>query len=463
MQSLEEQQSTLERSALFVATLTSFMGPFMISAVNVALPAIQSDLRMNAVQLSWIATSYLLAVAVGLLPAGKIADIHGRKKVFGTGLVIYTLGSTAAAFAESAAWLIFFRVIQGLGAALFVSTGMAILTSIFPPQKRGRVIGIYVAAVYVGLSVGPLVGGFLTQQFGWRSIFLVMFPLGLGSVAITFFFLQGEWADARSQRFDILGSLIYTGAILALVYGASILPALTGYILLSIGLLGLILFFRQQKRSPYPVFEVSLFLDNHTFAFSSLAALLNYSATFAVTFLLSLYLQYIKGLSPQTAGVLLMAQPVMMALFSPIAGTLSDRMEPRLLATGGMVITVVGMGVFTQLHANSSLEGIFCNLLLLGFGFALFSSPNMSAIMGAVAKEQYGIASGAVATMRLMGQMVSMAIATVVLSLLVGRQAIAPHNYDRFLMSTRMVFTISALLCAVGVYFSLFRGRLRQQ
>ena len=350
-----------------------------------------------------------------------------------------------------------------MGAALFVSTGMAILTSIFPPQKRGRVIGMYVAAVYVGLSVGPLVGGFLTQQLGWRSIFLVMFPLGLGSVAITFFFLQGEWADARSQKFDILGSLIYTAAILALVYGASILPALTGYILLVIGLLGLILFFRQQKRSPYPVFEVSLFLDNHTFVFSSLAALLNYSATFAVTFLLSLYLQYIKGLSPQTAGVVLMAQPVMMALFSPIAGALSDRMEPRLLATGGMVITVVGMGVFSQLHANSSLVGIVCNLLLLGFGFALFSSPNMSAIMGAVAKEQYGIASGAVATMRLMGQMVSMAIATVVLSLLVGRQAIAPYTYDRFLMSTRTVFTISALLCAVGVYFSLFRGRLQQQ
>ena len=458
MQSLEEQQSTLERSALFVATLTSFMGPFMISSVNVALPAIQADLRLNAVQLSWIATSYLLAVAVGLLPAGKIADIHGRKKVFGTGLVIYTLGSTAAAFVGTAAWLIFFRVIQGLGAALFVSTGMAILISIFPPKKRGRVIGLY-----VGLSVGPLVGGFLTQQFGWRSIFLLMFPLGLCSIATTFLFLKGEWADIRSQKLDVPGSLTYAVAILSLVYGASILPSLTGCILMLIGLLGMVLFFRQQQRSPCPVFEVALFLDNHTFAFSSLAALLNYSATFAVTFLLSLYLQYIKGLSPQTAGIVLMAQPVMMAIFSPLAGSLSDRMEPRLLATGGMVITVVGMAVFTQLHTHSSLAGIVCNLLLLGFGFAFFSSPNMSAIMGAVAKEQYGVASGAVATMRLMGQMVSMAIATVVLALLVGRQAIAPHNYDRFLMSTRVVFTVSALLCAVGVYFSLYRGRLRQQ
>lgn len=462
MQSLEEQQSTLERSALFVATLTSFMGPFMISSVNVALPAIQADLGMDAVQLSWIATSYLLAVAVGLLPTGKLADIHGRKKVFGSGLIIYTLGATAAAFAATATWLIFFRVIQGLGAGMFVSTGMAILTSIFPSQKRGKVIGIYVAAVYVGLSVGPLVGGFLTQQLGWRSIFLLMFPLGLGSIAITLYFLQGEWTDPRSRKLDILGCFIYAFAILSLVYGTSILPSLIGCILVLIGLLGLTFFFRQQRRSSSPVFDVTLFLENHTFAFSSLAALLNYSATFAVTFLLSLYLQYIKGLSPQSAGVLLMAQPVMMAFFSPIAGALSDRIEPRLLASGGMVITVVGMGVFTQLHTQSSLAGIVCNLLLLGFGFAFFSSPNMSAIMGAVAKEQYGVASGAVATMRLMGQMVSMAIATVVLALLVGRQAIAPHNYDRFLLSIRAVFTVSALLCAVGVYFSLFRGRLRQ-
>jgi EmrB/QacA subfamily drug resistance transporter len=457
-----KDQLALERSALFVATLTSFIGPFMISAVNVALPAIQGDLRMNAVQLSWIATSYLLAVAVSLLPSGKIADIYGRKKVFTAGLFVYTLGSTAAAFVTGAAWLIFFRVIQGLGAGMFVTTGMAILTSIFPPHKRGRAIGIYVAAVYVGLSVGPFVGGFLTQQFGWRSIFLVMCPLGMGSIITTLSFLKGEWVDSRPQTLDILGSLIYTGAILSLIYGATVLPSVTGSLLIVAGVFAMGLFFWQQNRTPYPVFEVSLFTENRTFTFSSLAALLNYSATFAVTFLLSLYLQYIKGMTPQSAGVVLMAQPVMMALFSPLAGRLSDRMEPRLLATAGMAITVLGVAVFTQLHKDTALAVIVCNLLLLGFGFGLFSSPNMSAIMGAVAKEQYGIASGAVATMRLMGQMVSMAIATVVLTLLIGHQAIGPQNFDRFLLSIRTVFTISALLCALGVYFSVFRGQLRR-
>ncbi len=455
------QQTALERSALFAATLTSFMGPFMISSVNVALPAIQEDLQMTAVQLGWVATAYLLAMAVGLIPAGKIADIHGRKKVFGIGLIVYTSGATAAAFVGHTAWFLVLRVVQGLGAAMFVTTGMAILTSIFPPQRRGRAIGIYVAAVYVGLSVGPFAGGLLTQHFGWRSIFLVMFPLGIGSSAITHSFLKGEWADAESRRLDVPGCLIYAVAVLALVYGATVLPSAIGYTLIPAGIGGLVLFFRQQRRTPDPVFDVALFVDNRAFTFSSLAALLNYSATFAVTFMMSLYLQYIQGLTPQAAGTVLMAQPVIMAVFSPLAGRLSDRVEPRLLATGGMIVTAVGMAIFTQLKSDTPINGIIGNLALLGFGFGLFSSPNMSAIMGSVAKKDYGIASGAVATMRLMGQMVSMAIATVALSLFIGHRAITPDGYLRFLSCTRMVFAISVGLCTAGIFFSMFRGRLQ--
>jgi EmrB/QacA subfamily drug resistance transporter len=460
MENSGQSDAALERSALIVATLTSFIGPFMISSVNVALPAIQADLRMDAVQLSWIATAYLLAVAVGLVPAGKIADIHGRKKVFATGIGIYTLGSGAAAFVDSAALLIATRVFQGMGAAMFVTTGMAILTSIFPPKKRGRVIGIYVAAVYIGLSVGPFVGGLLTQHYGWRSIFLVMLPLGLFSFALTLFYLRGEWLGEPGEQLDIGACLLYASAILALVYGASRLPATIGVILLISGALLFYLFVRHQLVARYPVFDMQLFAANRTFAFSSLAALLNYSATFAVTFLLSLYLQYIKGLSPQAAGTVLMAQPIMMALLSPIAGRLSDHIEPRLIATTGMIITVIGVSLFSTLTPDTGLHLIVANLILLGTGFALFSSPNMTAIMGAVEKRHYGLASGAVATMRLLGQMTSMAMATVVLALIIGRQAITPENYDLFLRSIHTVFFLSATLCLTGVYFSWRRGSL---
>jgi EmrB/QacA subfamily drug resistance transporter len=462
MQQNMKNNSALERSALIVATLTSFMGPFMISSVNVALPAIQADLQLDAVQLSWIATAYLLAVAIGLVPAGKIADIHGRKRIFATGLVVYTIGASLAAFANSAAVLIGLRAIQGLGAAMFVTTGMAIITSIFPPNKRGKVIGIYVAAVYIGLSVGPLAGGFLTHHFGWRSIFIIMLPFGLFSLLLTLHYLKGEWLGEPGQKLDIGGCLLYASAILALVYGATRLPSTLGIVLLLSGLLLLYIFIRHQLSARFPVFDVQLFAGNKTFAYSSLAALLNYSATFAVTFLLSLYLQYLKGMSPQTAGSVLMAQPIVMAVLSPIAGRFSDRIEPRLLATAGMIITVIGVALFSMLQPDTETYLIVANLILLGTGFALFSSPNMSAIMGAVEKRHYGLASGTVATMRLLGQMFSMAMATVVLTFIVGRQAINPENYDLFLRSIHTVFLISAVLCLSGVYFSWCRGALFQ-
>ena len=456
-----QNNPTLERSALFVTTLTSFMGPFMISSVNVALPAIQDALGMDAVEMSWVATAYLLAMAVVLIPVGKIADIYGRKKVFLAGLIVYTIGSTAATVAGDIAWFLFLRVVQGVGAAMFVTTGMAILTSVFPARKRGRAIGIYVAAVYVGLSTGPFAGGLLTDHFGWRSIFAVMLPLGLVSIGVTHAFLKGEWADEGSRRLDVAGSLIYAAAILALVYGASILPSPTGVVLVPCGVGGIVVFFLQQRRSTEPVFEVGLFFDNRTFAFSSLAALLNYSATFALTFVMSLYLQYLKGMTPETAGMVLMAQPAVMAVFSPLAGRLSDRIEPRLLATAGMTLTAIGMGLFIRLDAGIPIIGIVANLILLGFGFALFSSPNMSAIMGAVDEKDYGIASAAVATMRLLGQMASMAVATMVLTLFVGHRAIVPANYAQFMTSARTIFAVSAVLCSVGIYFSMLRGRLR--
>ena len=454
-------QQAIERAAMFVATLTSFMGPFLISSVNVALPAIQEELGLNTVQLSWIATGYLLAVAVGLVPAGKVADIYGRKKVFGSGLAIYILGAMVALVADSSFSLIASRVIQGLGAAMFVTTGMAILTSIFPPQRRGRVIGMYVAAVYVGLSVGPCGGGLLTQYFGWRSIFMVTLPMGMGALLLTILMLRGEWRGAPGDRLDISGCLLYGGSILALVYGASLLPDNTGAVLAGVGLILMVIFVQHQKRAQFPVFEVQLFARNRQFAFSSLAALLNYSATFAITFLLSLYLQYIKGMTPQFAGSILMAQPIVMAIFSPAAGRLADHVDPRYLATAGMGMTCIGVLVFMGLDQETSLTFICINLVFLGFGFALFSSPNMSAIMGSVEKKYYGLASGAVATMRLLGQMASMAVAMVVLNIMVGKDAVSPANFEQFLDAVSIVFMVSALLCLIGVYFSWFRGAVR--
>ena len=454
---------SLEKSALIVATLTSFMGPFTISSVNVALPTIQAEFVADAVALSWVATSYLLAIAVFLVPFGKIADIYGRKKIFTLGLFLYTSSSLLAIFSFSMTALITMRVLQGVGAAMFVTTGMAIITSIFPPARRGKAIGIYVSAVYIGLSVGPFAGGFLTRYLGWRSLFAVVVPFGAASIFATLKYLKGEWADARGEKIDVRGSLLYGLSILILVYGASLLPRAVAVYLIIAGLVGLGLFVRLEMRIPFPVFEVKLFNQNRLFAFSSLAALINYSATFAITFLLSLYLQYIKGIPPQYAGSILIAQPIVMAVFSPLAGRLSDRLEPRLIASAGMCITVLGLIFFVFIGPNTSKFMIVTVLAFLGFGFALFSSPNMSAIMGSVENRYLGIASGTVATMRLLGQMVSMAIAMVVFAIFIGREQISPANYGEFLTSVRVSFLIFALLCTLGIFFSLMRGELRNK
>jgi EmrB/QacA subfamily drug resistance transporter len=453
--------ASLEKSALFVATLTSFMGPFMISAVNVALPAIQAEFSADAVILSWVATSFLLAMAVFLVPFGKVADIYGRKKIFSHGVVLYTLASLLAVFSFSIRVLILMRVLQGIGAAMFVTTGMAILTSVFPPSRRGRVIGIYVAAVYIGLSVGPFAGGFITRYLGWRSIFAVVVPFGAASVYMTVKYLRAEWADARGETFDLRGSVLYGLSILTLIYGASLLPRMLAVYLMIAGFAGLGLFIALELRVPHPVFEVKLFNQNRLFTFSSLAALINYSATYALTFLLSLYLQYIKNIPPQYAGSILIAQPIVMAVFSPLAGRLSDRIEPRLIASTGMLITAIGLFIFTSVGPDTSYTLIIPTLALLGFGFGLFSSPNMNAIMSSVEKKYFGIASGTVATMRLLGQMVSMAIAMVVFAVFIGREPISPANYGEFLSSVRVSFLIFAILCTVGILFSFLRGELR--
>jgi EmrB/QacA subfamily drug resistance transporter len=453
---------SLENSALIVATLTSFMGPFTISSVNVALPTIQAEFAADAVVLSWVATSYLLAVAVFLVPFGKVADIYGRKKIFASGLVLYTFSSLLAVFSFSMTTLIAMRVLQGVGAAMFVTTGMAIITSIFPPARRGKAIGIYVSAVYIGLSVGPFAGGFLTRYLGWRSLFAVVVPFGAASIFAILKYLKGEWADARGEKLDIRGSIIYGISILTLIYGASLLPRAAALVLIIIGLAGLGIFIRYEISIPSPVFEVQLFNQNRLFTFSSLAALINYSATFAITFLLSLYLQYIKGIPPQYAGSILIAQPVMMAIFSPLAGRLSDRLEPRLIASAGMIIITLGLFSFIFISAQTSKTLIMITLAFLGFGFALFSSPNMNAIMSAVEKRYFGIASGTVATMRLLGQMVSMAIAMVVFAIFIGREPISPANYAQFLKSVQVSFMIFGLVCLVGTIFSLMRGELRR-
>ncbi len=447
------------RIVLAIITMGSFLTPFMGSSINIALPSIGREFSMDAVLLAWVATAYLLAATVFILPFGRAADIYGRKKIFTAGILTFTASSGLAALSTSAAMLIAARVLQGIGGAMTFGTSVAILTSVFPVEERGKALGINVAAVYVGLSLGPFLGGLLTQHAGWRSIFWLSLLLGLPVIIYLLWKMKGEWAEARGERFDLSGSLVYGVAIIALIYGLSRLPELTGALLIGGGAAGIIVFTWWESRTPSPILHMSLFRHNRVFAFSNLAVLISYSATFAVAFLLSLYLQYVKGFSPQSAGIILVAMPTVQAVFSPFAGRLSDRISPQIIASAGMAITAAGLGLLISISEQTAVGFIVASLLVLGFGFALFSSPNTNAIMSAVEKRHYGVASATIGTMRQVGMMFSMGISMLIISLYLGKVEITPEYHAVFTSSLRTAFLIFAVLCSGGVFASLARGR----
>ena len=458
---MKEQHS--KKQVSLIIAIASFLAPFMISATNIALPSIQAEFAAKAVTLSWVDTSYLMSTAVFLEPAGKIADLYGRKKLFMLGIIIFTLASLFSAFVPAIHWLIGMRILQGMGGSIVMTTAVAILTSVFPPQERGKALGINVSMVYIGLASGPTLGGLLTAHLGWRSIFYMPVPLGVIIILLTLYCLKGEWADAQGESLDIPGSLIYAVSVILVTYGLTLLPALSGLLYIVLGLLGAVAFVARQLKATYQVFNVRVFINNRVFAYSNMAALINYGATAGVTFLLRLYLQYIKGMPPQTAGLVLIVQPIVQALLSPTAGKLSDRIEPRLISSLGMGSTALGLFLLIFLTFETSLPYVITALIVLGIGFALFGSPNTNAIMGSVTRQYYGIASGAVSTMRLLGQNFSMAMATLLITINLGDAPISPSNYHLFLNSSRLSFGIFALLCLIGIYFSYSRGRMHTQ
>jgi len=455
-------QTRKQVSIIAIVAVTSFMGTFLISAVNIALPAIEAQFNLNAVSLSWVITAFLLSNAMFLLPAGRWADLTGIRRMFKLGVILFGFFSMASGLSPSGWWLIFFRFLQGIGAALTSTTGPAILVSAFPASSRGKVLGISVSAVYLGLATGPFIGGMLTQLYGWRSIFYIASMLGILSALIALSFLGKDEPTVASspKKIDLKGTALYMPGLIALIYGASKLPQIAGWLLMGFGIIALFAFWKLESRSLNPVIDTKLFTQNRLFAYSNYASLINYSATFAIVFLLSIFLQKIKALSLSEAGTILVAQPIMMALFSPIAGRLSDRIQPRYLTTLGMLICTLGLVGFAFLNASTPIWLIVATLSWLGAGFGLFSSPNMNTIMSAVTKNQYGLASGTAATGRVVGQIVSMTVVASLFSITIGNQILKEVSDSLFVNTIRTGFILFSVLNLFGIYFSYHRGKI---
>jgi MFS family permease len=450
-------ENELKRSVLVVATFAAFLTPFLGAATNLALPSIGSEFNVSAINLNWVVSVYILSTAMFLLPFGRLADIVGRKKIFFNGILLFSLSSFMVLFARSFGTFIALRIIQGISSAMIFGTSLAIITSVFPPGERGRAMGINVTAVYVGLSSGPFLGGLLTRWMGWRSIFLFLVPVGIASLLLIATKMKGEWAGEREGRFDWKGSLIYGVSLLLMMYGFSELPGTRGFVFIITGIALFVLFLSFERRTENPVLPLRIITGNRVFAWSSLAAFIHYSSTSAIGFFMSLYLQYLKGIDPGQAGMVMISQPLTMALLSPLAGKLSDRKNPGVIASAGMALTAAGIILMCFITSETPVPRIIGLLIMMGTGFAFFSSPNTNAIMSSVEKQNLGLASGIVGTMRMTGQMMSMGISMLLFALFLGDEIINPLNYPAFLMSMKTGLVIFAVLCILGVFASLAR------
>lgn len=454
------QGSTSKNVALILSGLASFSNAFMTTAINIALPSIGREFAADTILLSWTVTSFLLTITMLLVPLGKAADIYGRKKFFLYGAIIFALASLLCAVSPSITLLIIFRVMQGCGATLLMGTSVAILSSVFPPGERGRALGISLAATYIGLSAAPSLGGIMTLHLGWRSVFLVTVPLSLLLIILVIWKVKEEWADAKGETMDYTGSVIYGISLTAMIYGLTLVPQTLGIWLVLIGLAGLLFFINWEMKIKNPVLDIRLFTRNKTFALSNVAAMSNYSATYALSFLLSLYLQFIKGLDPQTAGFVLLCQPLIVAIASPFTGKLAEKIEARILASWGLGFIAAGLVPLSFITSQTSIFFIISSITVIGLGLALFVTPNTHAIMGSVQKNSYGVASAALNTMRLTGQLFSMSVAMVIFAITIGQAKITPENHHLFLDSIRTIFIIFALFCGGGIIASVARGKV---
>jgi EmrB/QacA subfamily drug resistance transporter len=434
---------------LLINSIAMWLAGFMTTGINIALPPIQSDFNLGPVALGWLPLAYLLATGALVLPFGKIADLLGRRRIFLVGLGLFAVSSLALFFSPDYAWLVGFRASQGVGSALMFASSVAMITLVYPPGQRGRAMGIYSAVIYLGHTMGPSVGGVIVHNLGWRSLFLVVGVVACLTIGADLWLLgDTEWKEGKATGFDWKGSAGYALALAAFLLGLSWLPTISGIVLLVCGLTGVALFVRRQARVANPVLEVGLFRHNRVFAFSNAAALISYAAVWAMTFLMSLYLQFVKGLNAETAGLVLVAGVAVQASASPFAGRLADRVDPRWVASSGMALCVLALSSLSFLHAGTPYWYIIATLCVLGLGFAFFSTPNQNSVMSSVAEQHVGMASATLSTMRMVGQGISIGIATLVLGVIVGRHEIRPADYPHLLTSVRVTFAVLRLCSA---------------
>ena len=449
------------RMTVIVVILTAFATSFTGSSLNLSIPAIAADYLVSASLVGWLATIYALSVAAFSVPFGRVADITSRKKILMTGLGIFLGCCILSAFSPSFSVLLALRFVQGIGASMIFSTNTAVIIAAYPPEMRGKAIGYSLASTYVGLSSGPVIGGIMNSQLGWRSIFIFTGSLCILAFILAALRLPGDQAAAVGRPLDLKGNILYILFIIPFMYGLSMLsrPGVAAAALTAAGIAAGVLFVLHEYRQEDPAVNVRLFVSNIGFGLSNLSALFNYSVSMAMSYLVSLYLQSALGFPSHKAGLIMVSQPLMMALFTTLMGKLSDRVSPFSLSSAGMAVTGLGISTFIFVGADTDVRLIIAALIVTGFGFSMFSSPNTNAIMSCVEKKDYGVASSLVSTMRTIGQTVGMVIVTLIVTARLGDLPLAEASPEELIGVIHVSFIFFVILCAIGVVISLQRKR----
>lgn len=448
------------RFVLLAICLGSMLAPFALASVNLALPVIALDLNANAVIVSWMPTGFLMTSVMSMLPIGKLSDRYGRKRFYFLGVLFTGVFSVLASLGQTMEWLLFCRLLQGISMSMVFASGMAIITSVYPDSERGAAIGLYAASVYLALTLSPVVGGWVTEAFGWRAVFWIQAPPAL-MVILMLMTIKGEWRDPLIKPFDWTGAVIFAVWIGTLVYGLSGLPKLSSVVTLAISVPYLWLFLYHQKRIKHPLVNLGMFKKNRVFSFSLLASALTYGACYPLSFLLSLFLQLALGYSPLEAGKLLLLQSLVMAIIAPIAGKLSDRFDAGLISTLGCMIMTLGfIGMSFVSEQAESAKVIAAGLIFIGFGFGLFSTPNINATMSAVPKSEVGVASASVNLARVIGNMLGMSFVSLLIYNLIGANEFT-YGQTQELTSTVKIWTyLSIIFSLVALTLSYARGKV---
>ena len=438
---------------LLICTVLSFFTVFAVNAVMVVIPTIASEFHMSNIVQNWITIIFLLVVAVMSVPAGQISGKYGLKKVTILSIILFIIISIINVLVTSQEQFLACRFVLGISLSLINVTSMAMVVSAFKPEERGKALGINITGVYVGLSLSPVLGGILNYQLGWRSVVLFGVPFLLLILAILLTKIDEEWITFENVSLDIKGSISYGVGMVLFMYGFTILNEPLGIILTILGIIILIVFCLIELKQDYPVFDIRFF-KNRKFLSSNFASLCAYLATFAVTTILNYHLQYIKGFDSQTAGIILLIAPLCQVVLAPIAGRLSDRYVPQILAAIGMALGTISLFLFSFLDSQSSLEFLIISMIIYGVGFGLFSPPNTNVIMGSVPPKDTSIASAAVATMRTVGQAMSMGILTLVFAFIMGNVPIIEQYYPLLISSCQITCLICVILCIASVFAS---------